>query len=697
MQQNRNQYHDIDRRKILFLVAAAFVILVAILIVVYLFTDRTNASTGYGDALYITPERIEQISDEVGDSVLDTLSTDVLADLVSNSVAQELTKEKIYKVISDKNVDVVAIGEDDLNAVVKKLFQDTGISGSSVFTEEQKKYIRLAVARAVQESMAGINVAQPFSVEEKNRLAQQLRQELSDMLRSQIQNSSYRLTDQELERIKQALHLESMVTGKVDSITRQQIEKLQTNVVNQVQKSVKTPVKGVDYLTTAEVKAIQDTVLKKANQEAIKQVGQLTAKISEIKSSVSTLTQQVKELKGLDHDKSADIAKIQQSITQINHSVQEIYTVTGKLSGDIAVSGSSLEKVTGSGSEVQASKMPVSNMTIAEFVDVLAGNDRVYTGAVQELDKIVKQLKDDNDKQDTEFDQSLKQLEGSLDENGKEMEDVKTKLEQSDQQLKDQMDQQSEEHKQQLSQQAKEQQENLDKQAKQQQENLDKQAKEQQENLDKQAKQQQENLDQQAKEQQEGLTAEQKAREDADSSLQSQIDDTNALIGDKEDASKAEGETIFQKIGSILRILSSEGIEGLRNVLNGIGGAETLEEGVGNIHTDLTDARARVSELEKEKWISGITLLAQAPQEGGSGLTYEESGSAYVYQIPLVTEEDQIDLSADDTAIVVEFKKPGRLPSNAAFTTSGNSLLITFTNRPTRNIEIVSIHVYKNK
>ena len=107
------------------------------------------------------------------------------------------------------------------------------------------------------------------------------------------------------------------------------------------------------------------------------------------------------------------------------------------------------------------------------------------------------------------------------------------------------------------------------------------------------------------------------------------------------------------------------------------------------------DARERVGELEKEKWFSDLVLLAEP--EGANGYTYQESGSAYVYQIPLVTEKDQIDLSADDTSVVVHFTKPDRLPSNVALSTSGNALLISFTNRPTRNIHITSIHVYKEK
>ena len=143
--------------------------------------------------------------------------------------------------------------------------------------------------------------------------------------------------------------------------------------------------------------------------------------------------------------------------------------------------------------------------------------------------------------------------------------------------------------------------------------------------------------------------------------------------------------------------MSKDGISGLFNALQGIGGAETVEEGMENLHNDLQDARTRVSELEREKWLSGITLLADPQQQGDTGYAYQESGLAYVYQIPIVTEEDQISLDEDETTIVVEFKRPDRLPSNAALSTSGNMLLIAFTNKPSRNIEIVSIHVYRER
>ena len=191
------------------------------------------------------------------------------------------------------------------------------------------------------------------------------------------------------------------------------------------------------------------------------------------------------------------------------------------------------------------------------------------------------------------------------------------------------------------------------------------------------------------------LEEEQKERKEADEKLQQQADAADQLTGEPKDADNVKGDTVFKKIGAIVSILSKDGISGLLDALKVIGGAETVEEGMENLHTDLSDARTRVTELEKEKWLSDVRLLAQ--QDGTLGYCYEESGSAYVYQIPLVTEKDQIDLSADDTSIVVHFTKPDRLPSNVALSTNGNALLLTFTNKPTRDIHITSIHVYKEK
>lgn len=643
MEQNDNQYTKVDRRKMFFVISAICIILAAFILVLYLFANRTKASTGDGEAIRITPQRIEQISDEVGERVLQTLCGDILTDMIGSSVSKELSKEKIYEVLSEGEVEVIAIGEDQLRELVAGLLEELGISGDAVFTDDQKKYIKLAVSKALQDSLVDINILQLLSEDDKKQLTEQLRKELAETLNSQIQNSTYQLTDKELAKIKNSLNLESLISSMVNQVTKQQLEKLQSNIIENVKKSVKTPVKGKDYFTESDIKSIQKEVLKEANKEVVKQIEKITAKINEVKTSVHTLTTQIKELKTLDQEKTADIEKLQNSVTEINLSIQHINTVTKQLTDAVSVSGNHLEKVTGTGSEIYSEKVNASSLTIAEFVDVLAGNDQVYTGAIQELNKIVKQLKDENAKQDKEFDESLKQLEHSLDDNGKELEEIREAFEQSDQEIKKQLE-------------------------------------EQMSSLHKK------------------LDDEQAAREEEDGKLQEQADAAKELIGDQKDAEHAEGNTIFQKIGAIAKVLSEDGIGGLLKVLQNIGEAKTVGEGLDNLHTGVLDAENRIGELEKEKWISDITLLAGGQQEAaGKYYFYQESGSAYVYQIPLVTENDKIDLSADDTSIVVEFQQPGRLPSNAALSTSGNTLLIAFANRPTRNIKITSIHVYKEK
>ncbi len=660
MEQNENQYDEPDRRKIAFLIGGILVILAALLLVIYLFTDRTNASTGEGEAIRITPDRIERISDDVSQRVLDTLSTDLLTDRIRDAVTKELSKDKIYEILSGSDIEVAAIGEEELKDILAVILTDLGISADSTLTEEQKKYIRLAVDEALAEALAQINLSQPLTADIQNQMEERLHRELSGMLKTQIQNSTCQLSGQDLENLKSSLKIEQLVNGAVDKITKQQLETMRTNVISSVQKSVKTPVKGVDYFTEADIKRIQNNVLKEANKEAHKQIETLASQIKEVQTSVNTLTKQVKELQTLDQKQSQDLNQLQASITKINTSIQHINSVTTQLTEAITISSSQLEKVSGSGSDIHSVPIAASNLTIAEFVDILAGNDQVYTGAIQQLNKTIKQLKTENAKQDQAFDKSIKDLEHSLSDNGKDLEDAKAQLQKNNQELKKQLDDQSA-------------------------------------NLDQKLQDTQKDLEKELEKTQKALEEEQNKRKEADETLQQQADDTNTLIGNPKDAGGIEGDTIFQKIGSILKILSKDGISGLMETLKNIGGAESVEEGMENLHTDLLDARSRVGELEKEKWLSNITLLAEPYQESSSGYTYQESGSAYVYQIPLVTDADQIALSDDDTAIVIHFTQPGRLPSNAALSTSGNTLLISFANRPTRNINITSIHVYKEK
>ena len=97
MQQNENQYDTMDRRKKVLLLIAGLVILAAVILAVYLFTDQTDASTDEGGAVIITPDHIEQISDTVSDQVLDTLSKDILADMIRESISSQLQDGKILR------------------------------------------------------------------------------------------------------------------------------------------------------------------------------------------------------------------------------------------------------------------------------------------------------------------------------------------------------------------------------------------------------------------------------------------------------------------------------------------------------------------------------------------------------------------------------------------------------------------------
>ena len=642
MQQNENQHDNEERRKKTLVIIGILVVLAAIIFVIALLADRTDASTDDGEAVLITPDHIEQISDEVSDHVLDTISQDVLADFIRQAITEELTEGTLYELIEDGEIEVAAINKDELRTMILQLLAELEISGDGVLTEDQKKYIRLVIEQVLGDSLSTISVTQLLTDEERKQLEEQLKKELSQMLKNQIENSAFRLTDKELETLKKDPDFQNMISQMVSNITQQQLEQLKADIIAELEKNTNTSSGGSDYLTKDDIKDIQEQVLKKANQETLKQIESLTAKINEVKLSVSTLIKQIKELKVMDKQHSA---------------------VTKQLTDAVDIASAHLEKVTGSGSEIQSSSVSTADMTIAEFVDILAGNDQVYTGAIQELNQIIKQLKEENAKKDDAFDKSLKELEGSLDENGRDLEKTKEELKKSDEEMKKDLQKQTEELKKQLEQESKA------------REDADKEESRAREDADKE---------------------ESRAREDADKEIQSQIDDTNELIGDKEDSGKVEGDTIFQKIGSIIRILSIDGIEGLFRALQNVGGAQTLEEGVDHLNTDLLDARVRVGELEKEKWYSDITLLARH-QENVEDYGYQENGAAYVYQIPLVTQEDQIDLSADDTSVVVDFKQPDRLPSNVAFSTNENSLLIIFANRPTRNIHITTIHVYKEK
>ena len=709
-QEGEYEYGEIDKKKVAFAVLALFAVLAAVVAVIYLCTDKTKASTEVGTAV-ISPERIQQISDEISEDVLDTIRTEILADMVSQSVEKELTGERIYETVTEPGSEVRKLAKKEIRTVAKEfvskelaskkrsskergskeqakeealsekqtlpggqdLREGAGESGSEALTEKQKAEIRSMLDQSITAALASVDVNRTLSAQEKNAMMEQLRQRLSKDLQSQLQNSSAKWTSQDLEKIKNSLHIEKLVKSSVKSMTDKEIEKLSKQMAAKLEKNIKSSSKN--YLTKAQAEKLQEKILKQAAKELIVKTEELSENINLVKSSVNELTARILELKTWNDEKTADLSTMQHDIQEINRLITEINSVTKELTKSIMVVNKDLEKVTADGSALQSQKASTANMTVAEFVDVLAGNDKAYTAAIQELNKLVGELKEENKNQDTAFEKSVKELEQSLNKNGEELEQFKIQQEKKDEEWDRQMQQQTQ----------------------QQGSQLKDQAQKQEQQLKDQAQRQEQQLKDQAQKQEQMLKEEQKIREEEDKKLQSRVDETNALIGDKETAGKIEGDTIFEKIGSIVKILSSNGLSGLLDALKNVGGAKTLEEGVTNIHTDLTDARARVGELEKEKWLADITLLADASTEKENAYAYQESGSAYAYQIPLVTEQDQIDLDDASTAIVIDFKSPDKLPSHAAFSTSSDSLFITFTNKPARNIEIVSIHVYKQR
>ena len=266
MQQNENQYDTMDRRKKVLLFIAGLVILAAVILAVYLFTDQTDASTDEGGAVIITPDHIEQISDTVSDQVLDTLSKDILADMIRESISSQLQDGKIYELISDGDIKAVAIGDDELRALIAQLLAELEISGDSVLTDDQKKYIRLVVEQVLKDSLGTISVTQLLTDEEKRQLEEQLKKDLEEMMKNQIENSAYRLSDKDLERLKEDPGLERLITQIVGTVTKQQIEKLKESILADIEKSIKIPAKGADYLTKDEVQSVLDKALSKVNK-----------------------------------------------------------------------------------------------------------------------------------------------------------------------------------------------------------------------------------------------------------------------------------------------------------------------------------------------------------------------------------------------------------------------------------------------
>lgn len=399
------------------LVIGVFIVLT--LSIAFLITFMVGQSTGQKSVL--ADAFVDKVSDQVTGQMNDDITGQIAEKVISDKVKSCVTDDKIEKAVSN-NVSE-KIPETTKNEIIKRIkknvqdsMQDSIDNAVAVqvlnmdsLSKGQKTEVKDMIATAV-DGVVGDTDTKSISDDDvkniQNTIESNLKGSLETTITKYIKGNDVTLSSQTIEQITKQINITQAVNDAIknsDTIVKEkEISKIQNEIIKEVEKNVKTPVKGEDYFTDSEVNEIESASAKKAADsvagdiKSVKDsVNTITNNISSMQSQITNLNSQIKDSQkesgSIINDK---ISVVQQSVTNINKQIQQINQAADELGGKINIKNSFLRRITAKkGSIDKAEVLDTSDMTIAEFVGVLSGNEKEYTTAINQLSYDVTQIK----------------------------------------------------------------------------------------------------------------------------------------------------------------------------------------------------------------------------------------------------------------------------------------------------------------
>lgn len=377
-----------------------------IILVTFIIGQNTGQKAVLADAF------VDKVSSQVSDQMDQDMTSQIAEKAIEKKIEEIVTPEKISEVVSKSvNTDLTDSQADAIAKTVQQnVLKSLNVSdyvNMETLSAGQKKQVTQMIKSSINDSVSGKDVnalTQDDVADIQNTITQNLQGSLKTSVLDIIKSNSFTLSDGTIKKIESNLDISGevkKVLKETNTVVKEKdLVKLQKEIVNTVKESVKTPVKGVDYLTQAEIDYIQNSAAKSATDQVTSQINgvkqnvtQISSNVSIMQSQISALSDQIKNAKA-DSNTESQLASIQTSINTVNQQIKTINQNADDLGGKIEVRNSFLRRITAkNGSIDKAEVVDTSNMTIAEFVGVLSGNEKEYTTAINQLSYSVEQIK----------------------------------------------------------------------------------------------------------------------------------------------------------------------------------------------------------------------------------------------------------------------------------------------------------------
>lgn len=421
------------------LLVSGFVTLTLAVIILVTFIVGQNT----GQRAVLAEAFVDRVSNKVTDQ-LDSDVTSQIADKVMTEKMDSVITPEYIKQLLDENVGG-ALSEEQKVQVQKQIKESvtqvltTSAADEKFLSDEQKEQVKKMIKSAISTRLANkdVNSLTDADIDSlRTDIEADLGETLKDSLTTMLGSTDITFSKGTLDKIEKSLNVTSVVKEvlkNTDTVVKEkELKTIQNDIVKTVQQSVKTPVKGTDYMTADEIASIESGAASKAADKvsgdisSVKtSVATLGSNVNLLQTQISTLSSQIKDNTSksetsleqkidqskqdsdkkiddtknelnqkIDDESKKNAAALQASVLNINQSITTINETADELGGKIDVRNSFLRRITAkNGSIDKAEVVDTSNMTIAEFVGVLSGNEKGYTTAINQLSYSVEQIK----------------------------------------------------------------------------------------------------------------------------------------------------------------------------------------------------------------------------------------------------------------------------------------------------------------
>lgn len=270
-----------------------------------------------GQNVVMADSFIDKVAGTATNKIDDALTDEIAQKVVEEQIKGIVTKDFVSQAIKEQLGDSVPAAVQDqmtelITEAVNSKVTEVLSSQQNFLSDGQREEVQTMISTAIKEKLGNKDVSS-ITQEDLDALKAEIENGMNDSIKQLLSSSTIQFSPQTLELLKKQLNLTDVVNNALDSsstvLKQSDMQTIKDSIVQQLQTSVKTPVKGKDYLTSAEVMTIEKNAADKATASITGDITgvqssltSLTGSVNSVKQNVDNLTEQMNALNNKQSD-----------------------------------------------------------------------------------------------------------------------------------------------------------------------------------------------------------------------------------------------------------------------------------------------------------------------------------------------------------------------------------------------------------